>query len=462
MNIKEQAEEIWNDPKKRNYVLLIAMLPVAYLLYKAMFAQATPPPAVVTDDTTQITNLIGTGSIDKLESNQIAEFLQEYEDNMRRREAILAKKEKDQVAKHNALREELETTQSSLRQLQQTFTTALQNINTGQNGHGRRIVGRNGGQQEMSTGDNGRTINRYPAASNPPNDFNERTKSPSPYVSFYRGANGEQHAEGFPKPAIRTITPHTVRTVNADGDVEEKPAPNSVASRAAIRQENANVMRDYEALPEEEENETGFLPVGSIITGVLINGVDAPTSGKAGDVPFLLRVKHEAQLPNYFTTDIRECFIVASGQGNLATSRADVRTNTISCVNEDGEAIEASLKAYAVSSKDGKAGIPGRLVTKSGQVIARAMMSGFMSGISDAAAPQAVNIISDNTDDGWQSPDWGKLGSSSVFNGASNALDTVAEYYISLAEEMHPVIEIGAMNEVNFIVTNGATLKFSN
>ncbi|PIV81625.1 conjugal transfer protein TraB, partial [bacterium CG17_big_fil_post_rev_8_21_14_2_50_64_8] len=46
-----------------------------------------------------------------------------------------------------------------------------------------------------------------------------------------------------------------------------------------------------------------------------------------------------------------------------ATERAQLRTETLSCVREDGRVIEAELEGYAVG-EDGKVGMRGRLVSK--------------------------------------------------------------------------------------------------
>ena len=80
--------------------------------------------------------------------------------------------------------------------------------------------------------------------------------------------------------------------------------------------------------------------------------------------------------PNRFRADVRECFLIVSGYGDLSSERAYLRGETFSCVREDGGVIEAKLDAYAVG-EDGKAGVRGRVVSKQGQIIAKSMMAGF-------------------------------------------------------------------------------------
>ncbi|MGD6497744.1 TrbI/VirB10 family protein, partial [Xanthomonas citri pv. citri] len=47
---------------------------------------------------------------------------------------------------------------------------------------------------------------------------------------------------------------------------------------------------------------------------------------------------------------------------------------------------------------------------------------------------------------------------SGAFGGASTALDRIAEYYLNLADQMHPVIEIDAGREVTLVFVRGISL----
>jgi len=54
--------------------------------------------------------------------------------------------------------------------------------------------------------------------------------------------------------------------------------------------------------------------------------------------PALIRIKHDAILPNRFRADVCECFLVAAGCGDLASERDYPRTEAITCIREDGGA----------------------------------------------------------------------------------------------------------------------------
>lgn len=197
-----------------------------------------------------------------------------------------------------------------------------------------------------------------------------------------------------------------------------------------------------------------YLPSGSIVTGVLISGLDAPTGKGAmkDPVPVLIRVKKEAILPSRFTADIRECFILASGSGDLPSERAYLRTESVSCITRDKQVIDMKMQGYAVDS-DGKAGLRGRLVSKQGSALAKGIIAAFAEGVSKAFAGQDRVAFG-----GAQPIDWGQAGQSSAVMGASSALDRVAKYYLDLADTLHPILEIDAGRPVSLILIKGQEL----
>lgn len=212
------------------------------------------------------------------------------------------------------------------------------------------------------------------------------------------------------------------------------------------------------AQDEEEVKESIYLPAGSILSGVLLTGGDFPTavSFKNDPYPVLLRVKTDAILPNSHTSDIQDCFIVAEGHGNLSNERAMIRANTISCIDSEGGAIESSINAYATGS-DGKAGVRGRLVSKEGALIAKAMLSGFISGISDAFKPFGTvsNAATELVD-----LDAKEVGKAGVMSGASNSMERLSNHYIQMADQIFPIIEVDAGRQVEFILKKGTALEF--
>lgn len=206
-----------------------------------------------------------------------------------------------------------------------------------------------------------------------------------------------------------------------------------------------------------------YLPAGSLLSGTLITGLDAPTHESARREPFpaLLRIQKEAILPNRFRADVRECFLIVAGYGDLSSERAYLRGESLSCIRHDGGVIETRLDSYAVG-EDGKAGIRGRLVSKQGQLVARSMMAGFLQGMAGAFDVNPVPTI--RTGETGDTQLYQRVMSSDAIQGAAikgtgKALDRIAQFYLDMAENMFPVIEVDAARRVDVIVTRGTALS---
>lgn len=248
---------------------------------------------------------------------------------------------------------------------------------------------------------------------------------------------------------------------------EQSPPPPAYTKNEATGERVPLKINSYtqpaaKVVEVEPESEDVYMPSGSILTGVLINGMDAPTGNGARKDPFpaTLRLQKEAILPNHFQADVRECFMIVSGYGDLSTERAFLRGETISCIREDGGVIEARINSYVVG-EDGKAGLRGRLVSKQGQIIAKSLMAGFMGGMANAFDVNPVPVLNTAPDGRtqYQRTFSDDMMQGAAMKGASTALDRVAKFYIDMAESMFPVIEVDAGRQVDVIVTGGVSLK---
>ena len=255
-----------------------------------------------------------------------------------------------------------------------------------------------------------------------------------------------------------------IRTINNAGDYFIDSQGN-VLDQTPESKKNTDTVDEPELAKSDEDEEPReiFLPAGSILSGVLITGMDVPTgsSVKRDPFPSILRIKKEALLPNNFSADIRECVIVSSAVGDIASRRAYLRAEAISCVTEDGKAVEANLNAFAVGG-DGRNGVPGRLVSKNSEAVAKSAWAGFLSGIANLAGTSSVSIGDNKTGayGVFQSQEAMKtLAGSAALQGAGDAMDRLADYYIEIAEQMKPYIEINPGISIDFIIQRGSSLR---
>jgi len=268
-----------------------------------------------------------------------------------------------------------------------------------------------------------------------------------------------------------TASPQTLSDVYSNLPPEPPVDPRSRTSEKEEKPKIRTIKNEKPKEEQETDKEMSVnIPAGSMLSGVLVTGMDAPTGRQAQRDPFpsLIRIKTEAILPNRFRADFRECMIIAGGWGDLSSERAYMRAERLSCVRNDGTVLEATIEAFA-TGEDGKAGLRGRLVSKQGQVIARSLMAGFLQGVSgafDVRQVPSINISRGGADGEVQAPVYEQAFNSNAMQaagvgGASSALERIANFYLEMAEGIFPVIEIDAMRNVDFIVNRGMTVKFN-
>ena len=243
--------------------------------------------------------------------------------------------------------------------------------------------------------------------------------------------------------------------------------PQAALQIRVIKDEKASPSaQDAKQASDQPKHSEVFIPAGTILTGVLLNGLDAPTGKKSKKepMPVLFRIKKEAILPNRFHADLRECFLLASGFGDLSAERAYFRGETFSCVRQDGGVIEVPMNAYA-TGEDGKNGVRGRVVSKQGALLAQAMMAGFLRGFSDAFGRNQIPVLMTGGVGGlpsttpFQSAFSAQSMEGGTLKGAGYAMERLSHFYMDMAEEIYPVIEVDATRQVNFIVQKGTALK---
>lgn len=212
----------------------------------------------------------------------------------------------------------------------------------------------------------------------------------------------------------------------------------------------------------KQRHYTNILPAGAFAQAVLIGSVDANcgVSSTSDPKPVLLRILENGTLPNNFKSKLKRCVAIGASHGDLSSERVYIRLERMSCIDKTtGEVIETDVAGY-IAGEDGKAGIRGEVVDRSGSMIARAAVGGFFGGISQfmqgSIMNQQLSQLSKETD--------GKT----IFNmdalkqggvqGVGSALDKLSDYYIKRAEQLQPVIQIAAGRTVDIVFTHGAKI----
>jgi len=219
---------------------------------------------------------------------------------------------------------------------------------------------------------------------------------------------------------------------------------------------NTSKVVGAEKEPQTAEN---YLPAGTFMRVVLLAGLDAPTGGQSQNNPHpvLMRVLDPAQLPNRYMADMKDCIVTANGYGDISSERAYLRTDRLSCVDQKGGAVDVAIKGY-VAGEDGKAGMRGRLVSKQGQALANAFLAGIGSGIGQAFKESASTVSTSPLGSTSTVKDGSEL-QAGLSSGVGSAMSQLSKYYIKLAEQVFPVIEVDGGRVVDVVLTRGMSIE---
>lgn len=197
------------------------------------------------------------------------------------------------------------------------------------------------------------------------------------------------------------------------------------------------------------------IPSGSFVQGVLISGIDASTgtSAAGNPEPVLIELTDSGDLSRYFTSTVKGCRVTAAGYGVLSKERVMMRLEKLSCIEaETGEVMETEIDGY-VSGEDGRAGLRGTVVDKAGAQMRSSVMAGFMTSFSNflAASSNPVMFAPQTGLAQMSSLTGSDLLKQGASKGVSGALDRYIEYSIKRAEQIEPIIQIGAGRVVQVV-----------
>jgi conjugal transfer pilus assembly protein TraB len=300
--------------------------------------------------------------------------------------------------------------------------------------------------------------------------------------------------EGQTQSHVQSIKPQVQTGQSASQIIKSEPLPPPPIPQSQSRQYNNQAQRNIPPLPgisrqqeDPQEREIGAIEIASnrnlggdgkekaaekkskkktvylppsFMEATMLSGLDAPTTegGKGEPVPVLLRIRDLAFLPNQIRANLKGCFVISEGHGSLADERAHLRITSISCLSKKGTAvIDQHVKGFVVDS-DGKIGLRGTVVSKMGAIVARSVIAGFFSGIGDAIKAQTTTV-SVSALGQTQTIDPNQLLTAGAGGGISSAAQQISKFYLDLARQTMPVIEVGAVRDVTLVISEGVELE---
>ncbi|WP_424753232.1 TrbI/VirB10 family protein [Methylobacterium sp.] len=211
---------------------------------------------------------------------------------------------------------------------------------------------------------------------------------------------------------------------------------------------------------EEEQrifDSSSYIPSGSYAPAVVLSGVDAPAgvSSQEDPIPVLLRVTGAATGPNGRRFNLNGCTVIGAATAALSSERVNVRLTKMTCGGRNGKILETPIAGLI--SGDGKAGVRGLVVERTGNLTGKAAAAGFLGGFA-SAVENAASISTANEEAKSIGAVLAGAGAGMIGGGASNAANTLAEYYIKKAEQYVPVVSLYSGTQVEMVFMEGVKL----
>ena len=209
----------------------------------------------------------------------------------------------------------------------------------------------------------------------------------------------------------------------------------------------------------KKASRTIYLPPG-FMKARLLTGIDALASRDAtsNPEPVIARVQAPAVLPNDVKANLAGCFVIGNATGSLAKERVEVQLVSISCVDFDEHAVvDQAIKGFFVDA-DGKKGLSGKVVTRAGATLARSFIAGTIAGIAQSVEG-TFGDVSTSALGSVRTLDAGDAAKTGIAGGLSRSSDKLTDFYLDLARQAGPVVEVGAAKDVVVVIQEGLALE---
>jgi conjugal transfer pilus assembly protein TraB len=190
----------------------------------------------------------------------------------------------------------------------------------------------------------------------------------------------------------------------------------------------------------------------------MITGAYAPafSTGKTEPLPVLLQAEGNILIANDDSQTFDKCLLIGSAKGNMNSQTADIRLVSISCSLADGtKMIEGSISGWVIG-ENGIPGVPGELMHKNGAWLAKTFVSGFLETFAGAFSTtngSTINIGGESTTSNSKAIEDNLAGAAT--GGLSTVFGQLGEYYLEMAQQIFPVIEVKGGRTIDILLKGG-------
>ena len=244
-----------------------------------------------------------------------------------------------------------------------------------------------------------------------------------------------------------------VKTVKVDNTFNSAV----IAAQKEIEQED-----DNDQSKQDKEKSSFHLSTG-LSQAYMITGAYAPAfqEGDAEPLPVLFEAEGSIIQPNEHLGSVDKCFLLGSAKGNMNSQTAEIKLVSVSCLVDDGDyRIEAPITGWVIG-ENGIPGVGGELLHKNGAWLARTFIAGFLETFANALTSGDTTTINlgGSTNNSRNDEGLGKSFSNNALYAGASGLSTVfsklGDYYLKMAEQIFPVIEVRGGRTVDLLLMGG-------
>jgi len=210
---------------------------------------------------------------------------------------------------------------------------------------------------------------------------------------------------------------------------------------------------------EEEKKPKEFHLIGGFAIATLLTGGDFYTMSEGDNetIPVTLSLDTKLKTPNNEEMDLRECFVRGAGKADFSSSTAQVTLTNIQCNIIDSQGnnykIDEKINGW-LWDENGEYGAKGRLITKEGEIIAKALPLALLQ-----TAMEVMTNKSQNTTDRDGTISFTGTASNFGTNAGDTIIDKIGDKWLKYMDGLNPKVNLRPGRQLVVQFQGGEKLK---
>ncbi len=226
-----------------------------------------------------------------------------------------------------------------------------------------------------------------------------------------------------------------------------------------IGQSSSININTLEKKEEDKEPKEFYLSGGFAVATLLTGGnFNTLSDGEKDTIPVTLSIDSKLKTPNNEEMDLRECFVRGAGKADFTSQTAVVTLTNLQCnlVDSKGNHYKINKKINGwLWDENGEYGAKGRLITKEGEIISKALPLAFMQ--------TAMEIMTNKSKQTTTNRDGviDVTGTSAAFgaNASSTIIDKIGDKWLKYMDGLNPKVNLRPGRQLVVQFEGGESLK---